>query len=143
MPTSRDDSSRHHRRQGTAGGSSLAANGSLEADPADFQAARVKFSADITQPRYQTLARLFGIEGQTDAAKIQARLTLCRRKARSRDGLESVARLTALGAEASFDGTLTRLAPALAAAGNLQIEAASADRVLAAWESPIRSRARR
>ena len=119
---------------GTAGGSSFAANGAVDGDPSDFQAARVKLSADILSPDTTTLARLFGIEGQREGED-QARLTLSL-AGTSRDGLESVARLTALGAEASFDGTLTRLAPALAAAGNVKVDAGSGDRVLAAVGIP-------
>ena len=118
----------------TAGGSSLAASGSLEADPADFQAARAKFSAGIISADAGALARLLGIEGRHDGEG-QAQLTVAA-EGTLRDGLLGHARLTALGAEASFDGTLTRLAPEVAAAGDLKIEAAVADRMLAAFGIP-------
>ncbi len=118
----------------TAGGSNLVANGSLEADPDDFQAAHVMFSAELDSPDTRSLALLFGIEGQSDVED-RARLTL-RSQGTLRDGLKSQAQLTALGATASFDGTLTRLAPALAAAGDLSIAATTSDRVLAALGIP-------
>ncbi len=118
----------------TAGGSNLVANGSLEADPDDFQSADVMFSAELDSPDTRSLALLFGIEGQTDVQD-GAHLTL-RSKGTLRDGLKSQAQLTALGATASFDGTLTKLAPALATTGAVSIEAATADRVLAALGIP-------
>ena len=120
--------------QATAGGSSLVAKGDVEADWSDLQAARVKFSAGVVSPDTRTLAQLFAIEGQTDD-KDEASLSL-QAEGILRDGLRSIAQLTAVGAEASFDGNLTRLSPAIAAEGQLKVDAASADRLLAALGIP-------
>ncbi|MDP9133273.1 MAG: hypothetical protein M3N56_00405, partial [Actinomycetota bacterium] len=89
--------------------------------------------ADLGSPDTATLARLFGVEGQTDATDA-ARL-MVETEGTLAGGLRSVAHLSAAGASAAFEGELTQLTP-LAATGDLKADAGSADRLLAALGVP-------